>query len=90
MACDCLAMTRVVALALILSLALAGCGRKGPLDPPPSAAVPPPPAAAPSPGPARFIDPTTPLGGAQPAPVQTTVAAPPPPKKTFVLDPLLQ
>jgi predicted small lipoprotein YifL len=92
-ACDCLAVTRALALALLLSLlslTLGACGRKGPLDPPPSAEVPPPPQAAPSPGPARFIDPTTPVGGAQPAPVQTIVAAPPPPKKTFLLDPLLQ
>jgi predicted small lipoprotein YifL len=74
-----------------LPLALAACGRKGPLDPPPSAAVPPPPPpGAPGPGPARYIDPTTPVGGAQPAPVQTTAAAPVAPKKTFFLDPLLQ
>jgi predicted small lipoprotein YifL len=92
-ACDYLAVTRALALALLLSLlsvALGACGRKGPLDPPPSAAVPPPPPGAQSPGPARYIDPTTPLGGAQQAPVQTSVAAPPAPKKTFFLDSLLQ
>jgi predicted small lipoprotein YifL len=92
-ACDCLAVKRALALALLLcslSLALGACGRKGPLDPPPSAEVPPPPPGAPGPGPARYIDPTTPVGGAQPAQAQTTVAAPPPPKKTFFLDPLLQ
>jgi predicted small lipoprotein YifL len=75
----------LLAAVLILPLALAGCGRKGPLDPPPDSAVPTPaPAAAQS----RYIDPTTPLGGPQQAlPPQ---AAPPPPKKTFVLDSLLQ
>lgn len=89
---------RVLAFALILPLALAACGRKGALDPPPSAAIPPPAQSAPgAPGaaPTTFIDPTTPVGGAQetrPAPVQTTQAAPAaqPPKKTFFLDPLIQ
>ncbi|MGB6538746.1 MAG: lipoprotein [Xanthobacteraceae bacterium] len=92
-ACNCLAVTRALGLALLLcslSLALGGCGRKGPLDPPPSAAMPPPPPGAPGAGPAQFVDPTTPVGGAQPVPISTAVAAPPPPKKTFLLDPLLQ
>jgi predicted small lipoprotein YifL len=85
-----LSVSRALAIALVLPLALAACGRKGPLDPPPSAELPP----APPPGPAssNFIDPTTPTGGAQQAPVQTTQAAPvaQPPKKTFLLDPLIQ
>ena len=33
------------ALALVLAVGLAGCGRKGPLEPPPSAAIEPPPPA---------------------------------------------
>ena len=39
--------------ALALTLALAACGRKGPLDPPPASVVSPdyPPAAQPTPGP---------------------------------------
>jgi predicted small lipoprotein YifL len=36
--------------ALAAALSLAGCGRKGPLDPPPAAAPPPPQAAAPAAG----------------------------------------
>jgi predicted small lipoprotein YifL len=92
-------MTLVVA--LIAPLALAACGRKGPLDPPPSAATPPPPT-TPVPAPTGFIDPTTPTGEAQPAPVRTTQAAPPPPPQatppgtshplwnSFLLDPLIR
>jgi predicted small lipoprotein YifL len=81
--------------AVVLPLALGACGRKGSLDPPPSAAVPPPPQNAPGPsgaGPTSFIDPMTPTGGAQQAPVQTTQANPvaQPPKKRFFLDPLIQ
>jgi predicted small lipoprotein YifL len=88
LACDRVRLAGALAVALVLPLALAACGRKGPLDPPPSAAISQP---APT-GPARttYIDPTTPTGGAQPATVQTTQAAPPPPKKTFPLDFLIQ
>lgn len=88
MACDRLRIACALAIALAAALSLAACGRKGPLDPPPSAAIAPPPAAAP----ARYIDPTTATGGPQgvkPAPVQTT-PLPPPQKKTFILDPLIQ
>jgi predicted small lipoprotein YifL len=89
-----------LAVALIAPLALAACGRKGPLDPPPSAATPPPPA-TPAPAPTGFIDPTTPTGQAQPAPVRTTQAAPAPQPQaaqpqgahplwnSFLLDPLI-
>jgi len=91
-------LARALVLALILPLALSACGRKGPLDPPPSAATPSPlpaPSTAPGPGPTTFIDPLTPTGQAQPAapppaPVQTTRAAPAAKKKTFLLDPLIQ
>ena len=43
--------------ALVSALALAGCGRKGPLDAPPSAAVSEPVADAPSPDNVRAIGP---------------------------------
>ena len=64
-------------MALIVPLALGACGRKGALDPPPSAATPPPPALQPQPAPSTtgLIDPLTPTGEAQqalPPPVQTT------------------
>ena len=95
LAWNCLGVRLALGIALMLPTALAGCGRKGPLDPPPGAAIPSPPPAqqvAPGPAPTTFIDPTTPTGQAQPAPVQTTQAGPAPqaPTKTFLLDPLLQ
>jgi predicted small lipoprotein YifL len=83
-----------LAVALIVPLALGACGRKGPLDPPPSAATPPPPALQPQPAPSTtgLIDPLTPTGQAQqaPPPVQTTQVAPAPQRKSFLLDPLIQ
>lgn len=85
-----------LAVALIVPLALGACGRKGPLDPPPSAATPPPPAMQPRPAPSTTgqIDPLTPTGEAQqalPPPVQTTRAAPVQPQnKSFLLDPLIR
>ena len=83
-----------LAVALIVPLALAGCGRKGPLDPPPSAATPPPPTQQyqPAPSTTGLIDPLTPTGQAQQAPpVQTTQVAPAQPqRKSFLLDPLIQ
>ena len=77
-------------MALIVPLALAGCGRKGPLDPPPSAATPPPPGpqsqAAPST--TGLVDPFSP-SEAQPA--QAARATPSQPQsKSFLLDPLIQ
>jgi predicted small lipoprotein YifL len=75
--------------AMTAALGLAACGRKGPLDPPPSAGLTPPPAYAPRPS----------LGeenyGPAPPPVERTAAAAPPaattppPPKTFFLDFLL-
>jgi predicted small lipoprotein YifL len=77
----------MLAVALVFPLALAGCGRKGALDPPPDSAVPvAPPTAAPS----NYIDPTTPTGAAQPAPVPVSQTTAPPPAKTFLLDPLIR
>ncbi len=88
-------MTCALAVALIVPLALGACGRKGPLDPPPSAATPPPPALQPQPAPSTtgLIDPLTPLGQAQqaPPPMQTTQVAPAQAeRKTFLLDPLIR
>jgi len=97
LASDRLSIPRALALVLVLPLALGACGRKGPLDPPPSAAIPPPgPAApgAPTAAPTTSVDPMTPAGAAeqaQPAPVQTTQTNPPPQgPKTFLLDPLIR
>lgn len=83
-------------MALALAPSLAGCGRKGPLDPPPSAAIPSPPPAAPAP--AQYFGPPAPTGVGEPvqpvqaAPLQTTQVAPAPQvqKKSFLLDPLIQ
>ncbi len=86
-------------LALLLPLALTACGRKGPLDPPPSAELPPAPAAAPAanvaPAPQTYVDPLTPIGTAQQAapPAVATQALPAPTQpanKTFILDPLIR
>jgi predicted small lipoprotein YifL len=90
---DRLSVLRRLTVAAMVALALAACGRKGSLDPPPDTAIPvPPPTAAPRAAPTTFIDPTTPTGGAQPATVRATQANPAPPiaKKTFVLDPLIE
>jgi predicted small lipoprotein YifL len=83
-----------LAVALVLPLALAACGRKGPLDPPPSAELPaaPPPNAAPAPQ--SYVDPLTPIGTAQQAqPVVVTRALPAtsqPAARSFILDPLIR
>lgn len=87
------------ALVVALALPLAACGRKGPLDPPPSAQLPPAPAAAPAsnvaPGPQTYVDPLTPIGTAQQAPppavaTQALPATTQPMAKTFILDPLIR
>jgi predicted small lipoprotein YifL len=81
-------LVRAVAAVLVLPLAfvaLAGCGRKGPLDPPPDNSISPAPQPA---APQGFIDPTDPTGQAQPK--LQAAPPPPPPKKTFLLDPLIQ
>ncbi len=75
---------------LAAALALAACGRKGPLDAPPSAAiVEPPPAEA-----ALGEAPTDPMFSGYLRPPQPELAPPPgapqqPPKKSFFLDWLL-
>jgi predicted small lipoprotein YifL len=83
-----------IALAAILTgaLGLAACGRKGPLDPPPSAALPPSPAdAAARPGLGEEHYGTPPAASTAPAPAAaaTSPGSPPPAQKTFFLDFLL-
>ncbi len=76
--------------ALAAALALGGCGRKGPLDPPPSAAI--------APGPdgtslGEANDPNL-AGGYRRAPSAAAAAQPtgplPPDRRTFILDPLIK
>lgn len=95
LACYRLGFASALALALVLPLALTACGRKGPLDPPPSAALPPAPASNVAPAPQTYVDPLTPIGTAQQAapPVVATQALPAPTQpeaKTFILDPLIR
>jgi predicted small lipoprotein YifL len=92
LACDRLRVACALAVAFAAALSLAACGRKGPLDPPPSAALPSAPPATPAAGPAQFVDPMTPTGSAPPARAQAAQAAPAsqPPLKNFILDPLIQ
>ena len=74
-------LRRVAALSLVLGLAVlaAGCGRRGPLEPPATAAV----AATPTPAPTSGVaDATSGVGHPKVAPIK-------PPKTPFVLDPLL-
>ena len=78
---------------VLAAVCLSGCGRKGPLDLPPSAATPPAPAASsanpsatPSPAPASPQE-TAAKGGFD---SHGNPVAPPGEKKSFILDPLLQ
>jgi predicted small lipoprotein YifL len=94
LACNTLSFGSVLVLALVLPLALTACGRKGPLDPPPSADLPPAPANA-APAPRTYLDPLTPIGTAQQAapPVVASQALPGPTQpaaRTFILDPLIR
>jgi predicted small lipoprotein YifL len=75
--------------ALGAALALGGCGRKGPLDPPPSAAI------SPAPDQPSLGDSNDPnMTGYRRAPSATAAAPPtqppPPDKRTFILDPLIK
>jgi predicted small lipoprotein YifL len=77
--------------AMMAALGLAACGRKGPLDPPPSAGLAPPPAYAPRPslGEENY-GPVSPPAGERPRTAAAPAAAvEPPPPKTFFLDFLL-
>jgi predicted small lipoprotein YifL len=75
--------------ALAGALALGGCGRKGPLDPPPSAAI----ASAPD-QPSLGDNPDPNMTGFRRAPSSTVTAQPgqplPSDKRTFILDPLIK
>ena len=91
---DCRLLRLAALAALVSALALAGCGRKGPLDPPPSAAVSQPPAPDQN-SLGQLNDPNTP--GYRRAPQQPAVAAapstpnaPPPPERSFFLDFLIK
>ena len=79
-----------VALVGALVAGLAGCGRKGPLEPPPSAALPQPVLAQPTLG-EPPADPS--LAALLPEPAPTPPPSPslaaPPPRKSFFLDWLL-
>jgi predicted small lipoprotein YifL len=78
--------------ALAAALGLGGCGRKGPLDPPPSAAI------APAPDTPSLGDANDPnmTGGYRRAPSATAAATAQPTgplpgdKRTFILDPLIK
>jgi predicted small lipoprotein YifL len=75
--------------ALGAALALGGCGRKGPLDPPPSAAI------SPAPDQPSLGDNNDPnMTGYRRAPSAMAAAPPtqppPPDKRTFILDPLIK
>ena len=89
-----LGATGALVVALVLPLALAACGRKGPLDPPPSSELPPAPAASPAPAQRSYLDPLTPIGTAQQAQPAVAAQALPAPSqpaaRTFILDPLIR
>jgi predicted small lipoprotein YifL len=78
---------RLAAVTALAALALGGCGRKGPLDPPPSAAIAPD---TPSLGDAN--DPN--MTGYRRPPPGTVTAQPggplPRDNRTFILDPLIK
>lgn len=88
-------LLRLAALAALASaLALAGCGRKGALDPPPSASVTPPPAPDERTSLGQIADPNTPgylRGPQQPvAAAAPSTTASPPPQRSFFLDFLIK
>jgi len=88
-------LLRLAALAALASaLALAGCGRKGALDPPPSSSLTAPPAPDERTSLGQNVDPLTP--GFHRAPQQPVAAAapsasePPPAQRSFFLDFLIK
>ena len=72
--------SRHVALAALVALATAGCGRIGPLEPPPEASAPAKPAVSTAPGSMEAISPQ----------VKPKIPPVTPPNQPFVLDPLLK
>jgi predicted small lipoprotein YifL len=87
--CDRSALRLAAFVALAAALALGGCGRKGPLDPPPSAAIAP---ALDQPSLGDNPDPN--MTGYRRAPSSTVMAQPtvpsPSDRRTFILDPLIK
>jgi predicted small lipoprotein YifL len=87
--CSRFALRLVAFAALAAVLALGGCGRKGPLDPPPSAAISPAPDQ-----PSLGDNPDPNMTGFRRAPSSTVTAQPtgplPQDKRTFILDPLIK
>jgi predicted small lipoprotein YifL len=85
-------LLRVAALAALgAALALSGCGRKGALDPPPSASTAPPPPAQPALG--ETYEPNTPgyrRPPREPAVAPTATGPIPPDQRSFILDPLIR
>ena len=84
MAFDCLTKPRIgLVLALAAVLALAGCGRKGPLEAPPSAALPGTPVAGPpAPPPDPSLNTVLPQAAAVPPP-SPSLATPPKQSSTW-------
>jgi predicted small lipoprotein YifL len=84
MAFDCLTKPRLgLVLALAAGLAFAGCGRKGPLEAPPSAALPGQPVAGPpAPPPDPSLNTVLPQAAAVPPP-SPSLAAPPKQSSTW-------
>ena len=82
-------VAQALAAAVVVALTLTGCGRKGPLDPPPSAGL--TPDTAYTPGPSLGQEHYGVPPGASPPPPAAAAPAPatPPQKKTFFLDFLL-
>ena len=81
-----------LAATMMAALGLAACGRKGPLDPPPSAGFTAPQSYASRPSLGEETDNLTPPPAAErvrPAAGAAPATAPPEPKKTFFLDFLL-
>jgi predicted small lipoprotein YifL len=82
--------SRIALVAVLTSaLGLAACGRKGPLDPPPSAGLSPNTAYTPIPSLGDEHYGVPPGGAAPPPPTAAAVPAPAPQQKTFFLDFLL-
>jgi len=71
---------RRIALAMALGLAATGCGRIGPLEPPPDASAPVKPASAATQGSMEAISPQ----------VKRKIPPITPPNRSFLLDPLLK
>jgi predicted small lipoprotein YifL len=92
LALDRLSVPLGLAVVAVAALSLSACGRKGPLDPPPSAAISQPPPAASRPSALTSAAPPTPeeTGVKTGFDAQGNPVAAPGQKKNFFLDPLLR